>query len=81
MGFYRPIEACPSQQLDVAAVDARVHAVAVVLDLVQPAITRRRIVYHARELRHGPLGRLRRHSAMLVTYSAGVRFCFRPVTF
>ena len=36
------------QQLDVAAVDARVHAVAVVLDLVHPAIARRRLVYQAR---------------------------------
>jgi hypothetical protein len=40
----RPVEACPSQQLDVAAIDARVHAVAVVFDLVQPAAARRRLV-------------------------------------
>jgi hypothetical protein len=30
----RPVEACPSQKLDVAAVDPRMHAVAVVLDFV-----------------------------------------------
>ena len=55
----RPVEACAGQQLDVAAVDARVHAVAVVLDLVQPAVARRRLVYQARELRLDPFGRPR----------------------
>src|SRR5262245_14966231 len=33
-----------------AAVDTRVHAVAVVLDFVQPALARRRLIYPAREL-------------------------------
>ena len=55
----RPIQARPGQQLDVAAVDARVHAVAVVLDLVQPAVARRRLVYQARELRLDPFWRPR----------------------
>ena len=55
----RPIQACPGQQLDVAAVDARMHAVAVVLDLVQPAAARRRLVYQARELRLDPFWRPR----------------------
>ena len=53
----RPVEAGAGQQLDVAAVDARMHAVAVVLDLVQPAVARRRLVYQARELRLDPFGR------------------------
>jgi hypothetical protein len=52
----RPVEACPGQQFDVAAVDAGVHAVAVVLDLVQPAVARRRLIYKARELRLDPFG-------------------------
>ena len=46
----RPVEASPRQELDVAAVDARMHAVAVILDLVQPAAARGRLVYQAREL-------------------------------
>ena len=41
----RPVEASPGQQLDIPAVDARMHAVAVVLDLVQPATASRRLVY------------------------------------
>jgi hypothetical protein len=39
-----------------AAVDAPVHAVAVVFDFVQPAAACRRLVYQARELRLDPLG-------------------------
>jgi len=38
----RPVQSCPGQQLDVGAVDACVHAVAVVFDLVQAGGTRRR---------------------------------------
>src|SRR4051794_12781111 len=34
----RPVQAGSGEQLDVAALDARMHAVAVVLDLVQPAL-------------------------------------------
>ena len=55
----RPIEACARQQRGLAAVDPGVHAVAVVLDLMQPAVARRRFVDEARELRLDPLGRLR----------------------
>jgi len=58
----RPVEACPGQQLDLAAVDLGVHAVAVVLDLVKPAITRRRLVYQAGELWLDPFWRPRRRS-------------------
>jgi hypothetical protein len=58
----RPIEARPSQQLDVAAIDAGVHAVAVVLDLVQQAAARWCLVYHARELRLDPHRRPRSRS-------------------
>ena len=50
-----PIEACPSQQLGLTAVDPGMHAVAVVLDLVDPVLARRRHVYQARELRLDPL--------------------------
>jgi hypothetical protein len=45
-----------------AAVDAPVHAVAVVFDLVQPAVADRRLVHQARELRLDPFGRARCHS-------------------
>jgi hypothetical protein len=44
---------------DLPAVDARVHAVAVVLDFVHPAAARRRLVYQARELRLDPFWRPR----------------------
>jgi len=37
--------------LDLVAIDACVNAVAVVFDLVQPVVARRRLVYEARELR------------------------------
>ena len=43
----RPVR---SEQLDLVAIDACVHAVAVVFDLVQPVVARRRLVYEAREL-------------------------------
>jgi hypothetical protein len=35
-------------KLDIAAIDPRVHAVAVVLDLVQPVLARRRFINEAR---------------------------------
>jgi len=38
----RPIQAGSGEQLDIAAIDPRVHAVAVVLNLAQPTRTRRR---------------------------------------
>ena len=47
----RPVQPRARQQLDVAAVDARMHAVAVVLDLVQPTTARWRLINQARELR------------------------------
>jgi hypothetical protein len=37
-------------------VDPRVHAVAVVFDLVQPVFARRRFLYEARQLRLNPFG-------------------------
>jgi hypothetical protein len=37
-------------------VDTRVHAVAIILDLVQSPFARRRFVYETRELRLDPLG-------------------------
>jgi predicted component of type VI protein secretion system len=51
-----PVQAGARQQLDLTAVNAGVHAVAVVLDLVQPAAARWRLVHQARELRLDPLG-------------------------
>jgi len=57
----RPIQAGSGEQLDLGPIDPRVHAVAVVLDLVQPLFARRRFVYEARELRLDPrwgMGRL-----------------------
>jgi hypothetical protein len=39
------------------AVDPGVHAVAVVLDFVQPLVARQRFLNEARELRLDPLGR------------------------
>ena len=55
----RPVQARPGQQFDLATVDPGVHAVAIVLDLVQPAGARRRLIYQARELRLDPLRRPR----------------------
>ena len=53
----RPIEACARQQRGLAAIDPGMHAVAVVLDLVQPAGACRRLVHQARELRLDPFRR------------------------
>ena len=63
----RPVEPRARQQLRLAAVDSGVHAVAVELDLVQPAVTGRRLVYEARELRLDPLRwpRCRSHESSL----------------
>ena len=55
----RPVQPRARQQLRLAAVDSGVHPVAVELDLVQPAVTRRRFVDEARELRLDPLRRPR----------------------
>jgi hypothetical protein len=52
----RPVETGPRQQLDLAAIDPRLHAVAVLFNLVQPFAARRRLVYQARELQLDPLG-------------------------
>ena len=43
----RPVETGPRQQLDLAAIDPRLHAVAVLFNLVQPFAARRRLVYQA----------------------------------
>jgi hypothetical protein len=58
----RPVEAGAREQLDIATVDPRVHAVAVVLDLVKPAGARRSFIDKARPLRLGSLWGRRRHS-------------------
>ncbi len=52
-----PVEAGAGQQPDVAAFDAGVHAIAVVLDLVKPVRAVRCLVDEPRELRLDPSGR------------------------
>jgi hypothetical protein len=54
-----PIEPGSCKELDVLAVDARVHAIAVVLDLMYPAVARRRFVDEACQLRLDPFWRPR----------------------
>jgi hypothetical protein len=54
----RPIQASSGEQSDLVAIDACVHAVAVVFDLVHPVVARRRFVYEARELRLDPCWRV-----------------------
>src|ERR1700727_3912304 len=49
-----PVEAGAGQQSDVAAIDAGMHAIAIVLDLVDPAGTVRRFVRESRQLRLDP---------------------------
>lgn len=51
----RPVEACARQQLHRAAVESRMHAVAVIFDFVQPLIAVRRSLDELRELRRDPL--------------------------
>ena len=58
----RPVQPRARQQLGLASLNSGVHAVAVELDLMQPAVTSRRLVDDARELRLNPLGRPRRRS-------------------
>jgi hypothetical protein len=76
-----PVQSCAGEELDVLAVDARVHAVAVELDFVQPTVARRRFVDEARQLRLYPFRRPigTSHDADLNWCGkAGVRrFCFR----
>ena len=55
----RPVEAGTGEQLDLVAVDPGMYSVAVVLDLVKPAVARWRLVNQARELRLDPLWRPR----------------------
>jgi hypothetical protein len=53
----RPVEARAGQERGLAAVDARMHAVAVVLDLVDPSVARRSFFDQARQLRLDPFRR------------------------
>ena len=66
----RPVESGAGEQLDVATVDPRVHSVPVVLDLVHPGGTGRRLIDEARELRLDPLQRVRRRSSALILAQA-----------
>ena len=54
--FMRPVEAGAGEQVDGAAVEARMHAVAVEFDFVQPLVALRRRIDQLRELRRDPLG-------------------------
>ena len=56
----RPIQAGSGEQLDLVAIDPRVHPVTVILDLVQPVLARRRLIYQARKLRLDPCWRMGR---------------------
>ena len=51
----RPVEAGARQQSHGAAIEARMHAVAVELDFVQPLVALRRRVDQLRQLRRDPL--------------------------
>ena len=55
----RPVQAGSGQQLDVPAVQPRMHAVAVILDLVQPVVAAGRFLNQAREPRLDPFRRCR----------------------
>jgi hypothetical protein len=80
-----PVEPGAGQQSDFAAIDAGVHAIAIVLDLVDPAGTVWRFVHEPRQLRLDPswgmaVGRITRflrmarHSGLL-----GPRRRIRPI--
>ena len=53
--FMRPVEPGAGQQFDRAAVEPRMHAVAIEFDFVQPLIAIRRRIEQLRELRPDPL--------------------------
>ena len=53
--FMRPVEPGAGQQLHRSAIEARMHAVAVEFDFVQPLIALRRRVDELRELRRDPV--------------------------
>ncbi len=79
----RPVEPRARQQLRLVALDPGMHPIAVELDLVQPAVTGRRLVDEARELRLDPLGRPRCRSdecigAHLPSYDTGQRVALEP---
>src|SRR5262249_34260167 len=67
----RPVEAGAGQQLDLPAIQPGVHAIAVVLDLVQPIIARWRFVRDTGELRLDPLrwSRIFPHAGHCSTFS------------
>ena len=52
--FMRPVEPGAGQQPDRAAIEARVHAVGVELDFVQPVRSFRRVLHELRQLRPNP---------------------------
>src|SRR5205823_5863161 len=53
--FMRPVEPGAGEELNGAAVEARMHAVAVEFDFVQPLVALRRRIDQLRELRRDPL--------------------------
>jgi hypothetical protein len=58
--FVRPVEPGAGEQGDRAIVEARMHAVAVEFDFIQPLVAFRRGVDELRELRRDPSGESRR---------------------
>ena len=75
--FVRPVEPGARQQFHRAAVEARMHAVAVVLDFVEPLIAVRRRVDEFRQLRPDPL-RQRGHCRTIGSISEGSLFLTLP---
>jgi len=68
--FVGPVKASARQQLDRAAVEPRMHAIAVVFDFVQPARSVRRRVDELGQLRPDPVRQGRRSSATPAGYGA-----------
>jgi hypothetical protein len=52
----RPVEPGAGEQPHAAAIETRMHAIAVEFDFMQPGVTVRRRVDQLRELRRDPLG-------------------------
>jgi hypothetical protein len=67
----RPVQPRAGQQRDPAVVEAGVHAISVVLDLMQPLRALRRRVYQFAKLWLDPLWKIWRRAARLI----GRRFC------
>ena len=67
--FMRPVECCTRQQFHRAAVEARVHAIAVVFDFVEPLVAFGRRVDQVRQLRPNPFRQCSRVGAPAARYA------------